>query len=191
MKATRRAFHCAPLLLALAIGAASQPSLQGQTPAAALPTPESYFGFQMGADRKLANWDKLHAYYQTLAKSSNRLKLVELGKSSEGRPYIALLISSPANLAKLEQYRQIAVRLADPRGLSEAEARKLVADGKAVTIQSFALHSTEVAASQTAAEFVYDSISRNDEEAMRNLDNVISIVLPSINPDGTQMVADW
>jgi hypothetical protein len=145
----------------------------------------------MGADRKLANWDKLLSYYQTLAKSSNRVKLVELGKSSEGRPYIALFISSPANLAKLEQYRQIAVRLADPRGLSEAEAKKLAAEGKAVTIQSFALHSTEVAASQTAAEFVYESLSRTDEESARILDNVISIVLPSINPDGTQMVADW
>ena len=186
-----RSFRLAPLLLALAIGVSLPLSLIGQTAPATLPTPEQFFGFQMGADRKLANWDRLLAYYQTLAKSSNKMKLVELGKSSEGRPYIAIFISSAANLAKLEQYRQIAVRLADPRGLSEAEARKLIAEGKAVTIQSFALHSTEVAASQSAAEFVYDSLARTDEEAIRNLDNVISIVLPSINPDGTQMVADW
>jgi hypothetical protein len=191
MKATRPAFRLAPLLLALAIGASHPSVLIGQTAPAAPPSPEQFFGFQMGADRKLANWDRLLAYYQTLAKASNRLKLVELGTSSEGRPYVAIIISSPANLAKLEQYRQIAVRLADPRGLSEAEAKKLVAEGKAVTIQSFALHSSEVAASQTAAEFVYESITRNDEEATRNLDNVISIVLPSINPDGTQMIADW
>ncbi|HQZ19203.1 MAG TPA: M14 family metallopeptidase, partial [Vicinamibacteria bacterium] len=154
-------------------------------------SPEKFFGHVMGADRKLANWDKLHEYYQTLAKASNRVKLVELGKSSEGRPFIALFISSPANLAKLDQYRQINAKLADPRGLTEAEVKKLVAEGKAVTIQSFALHSSEVAASQTAAEFVYDSLTRNDEESMRMLDNVISIVLPSINPDGTQMIADW
>jgi len=145
----------------------------------------------MGADRKLENWDKLLEYYQALAKSSNRVKLVELGKSSEGRPFMALFISSPSNLAKLDQYRQLNAKLADPRGLSEAEVKKLVAEGKAVTIQSFALHSSEVAASQTAAEFVYDSLSRSDEESMRMLDNVISIVLPSINPDGTQMIADW
>lgn len=182
------------VLLALATASASiqTQSIQAQSAApAALTSPEKFFGFQMGADRKLAGWDKLHEYYQLLAKTSNRVKLVELGKSSEGRPFIALFISSPANLARLEQLRQINAKLADPRGLSEAEVRKLVADGKAVTIQSFALHSTEVAASQTAAEFVYDSLSRNDEESMRNLDNVISIVLPSINPDGTQMVADW
>ena len=75
--------------------------------------------------------------------------------------------------------------------MPEAEINRIIADGKAVVIQSFALHSTEVAASQTAAEFVYESLTRADEEATRILDNVISIVLPSINPDGTQMVADW
>lgn len=157
----------------------------------ALPSPEQFFGHVMGADRKLEGWDRLLEYYQTLARASNRIKIVELGKSSEGRPFVALFISSPANLARLDQYRQINAKLADPRGLPESEINKLVADGKAVTIQSFALHSSEVAASQTAAEFVYDSLSRNDEEAMRILDNVISIVLPSINPDGTQMIADW
>ena len=145
----------------------------------------------MGADRKLANWDKLLAYYQTLAKSAPNLRLVELGKSSENRPYIALFISSPANLARLDRLRQLNARLADPRGLSEAEARKIVTEARAVVIQSFALHSSEVAASQTAAEYVYDSVTRKDEEAQRMLDNVISIVVPSINPDGTQMIADW
>jgi hypothetical protein len=182
------------LLLALVLAGAPVFGVSGeaQSPAAgALTSPEKFFGFQMGADRKLANWDKLLEYYQLLAKSSNRVKLVELGKSSEGRPFIALFISSPANLARLEQLRQINAKLADPRGLPEAEVRKLAADGRAVTIQSFALHSSEVAASQTAAEFVYDSLTRTDDEAMRNLDQVISIVLPSINPDGTQMIADW
>jgi Zinc carboxypeptidase/Biotin-protein ligase, N terminal len=191
MKASHRTTRVVTVLLALLVaGVLNTPApLRAQAPA--LTSPEKFFGFQMGADRKLANWDKLHEYYQLLAKTSNRVKLVELGKSSEGRPFIALFISSPANLARLEQLRQINARLADPRGLPEAEVKKLVADGKAVTIQSFALHSNEVAASQTAAEFVYDSLARTDEEATRNLDQVISIVLPSINPDGTQMIADW
>ncbi len=158
---------------------------------AGLPSPEQFFGHRMGADRKLANWDKLLAYYQTLAKATTNLRLVELGKSSENRPYVALFISSPANLAKLDRLRQLNARLADPRGLSEADARKIVSEARAVVIQSFALHSSEVAASQTAAEYVYDSVTRKDEEAQRMLDNVISIVVPSINPDGTQMIADW
>ena len=161
------------------------------TEAAALPSPEKFFGFRMGADRKLANWDRLLEYYNTLAKASNKVKLVELGKSSEGRPYVALFISSPANLAKLDHYKGLNARLADPRGLTDAAAKKLVAEARAVVIQSFALHSSEVAASQTAAEFVYDSLTRTDEESQRMLDNVISIAVPSINPDGTQMIADW
>jgi len=181
------------LLALLAASAAIQTqTIQAQSAApAAVTSPEKFFGFQMGADRKLANWDKLHEYYQLLAKTSNKLNVVELGKSSEGRPYLAIFISSPANLSRLEQLRAANARLADPRGMSEADARKLIAGAKAVVIQSFALHSNEVAASQAAAEFVYDSITRTDEEAARMLDNVISIVMPSINPDGTQMIADW
>lgn len=182
-----------PLAVLLALTLSLSSALAGSAAAqsAPLPSPEQFFGFQMGADRKLAGWDKLHEYYQLLAKGSNKVKLVELGKSSEGRPYIALFISSPANLAKLEQYRQMNATLADPRGVSEREIARIVAEGKAVVIQTFALHSTEVAAAQTAAEFVHDALTRTDEESTRILDNVIDIVLPSINPDGTQMVGDW
>jgi hypothetical protein len=185
---TRTTTRFAAATLALLL--VSAPAMRGQAPAT-LPSPEQFFGFQMGADRKLANWDRLLAYYQTLDKASDKMRLVELGKTSEGRPYVAIFISSPATLGKLDYYQKLNARLADPRGLSEAEARKIAAEGKAVIIQSFALHSSEVAASQTAAEFVYDSITRTDGEAAAMLDNVISIVMPSINPDGTQMIADW
>src|SRR5688500_12015811 len=190
---TVRAVRLVPALLALLIGGSEplSPNAFAQQTPSGLTSPESFFGFPMGADRKLANWDKLLEYYRLLAKSSNKMQLVELGKTSEGRPYVAIFISSPGNLAKLDHYRQLNARLADPRGLSEADARKLVTEAKAVVIQSFALHSSEVAASQTAAEFVYDSLTRTDEEAQRILDNVVSIVMPSINPDGTQMIAEW
>jgi len=180
------------LALAFSLAIANAPGRAEQEASQqALRTPEQFFGFQMGADRKLASWDKLHEYYQLLAKSSNKVKLVELGKTSEGRPYIALFISSPANLAKLEQYREMNAKLADPRGVPQTELDRIVAEGRPVIIQSFALHSNEVAAAQTAAEFAYESLSRTDAEAQRMLDNVISIVVPSINPDGTQMIADW
>ncbi len=166
-------------------------TVSAQAPARALPSPEQFFGFRMGEDRKLAGWDRLLEYYRALAKSSDRMKLVELGASSEGRPYVALFISSPANLARLEALRAMNATLADPRGATVAEIDRIVRDGRAVVIQTFALHSSEVAASQTAAEFVFDSLTREDEEAVRMRDQVISIVVPSINPDGTQMIADW
>src|SRR5688572_13438534 len=191
---SRRALHLIPMLVALLIagaGASTHASKPSGVQASAIASPEQFFGFQMGADRKLAGWDKLHEYYRLLEKSSDKLRVVELGKSSEGRPFIAIFVSAPANLARLDHYRQLNARLADPRGLSEADAKKVTAEARAVVIQSFALHSSEVAASQTAAEFVYDSITRTDDEAQRALENVISIVMPSINPDGTQMIADW
>ncbi len=158
---------------------------------APLPSPEQHFGHQMGADRKLAGWDKLVAYYRLLEKGTDRMKVVEMGPSTEGKPFLALFISAPANLAKLEPLRQINAKLADPRGVSEAEVKKLVADGRAVVVQSFGLHASEVAATQTAAEYVYERLTRSDEAARRTLDNVIEIVIPSFNPDGTQMIADW
>jgi hypothetical protein len=123
------------LLLALLVSSAV-----AQAQPAAVPSPERFFGFQMGADRKLANWDKLLEYYRLLDKGSDKMQVMELGKTSEGRPYIAIFISSPANLGKLDHYRQLNARLADPRGISEADGRKLAAEGKAVIIQSFALH---------------------------------------------------
>lgn len=156
-----------------------------------VPTPEQFFGYRMGADRKLANWDRLLEYYRAVAKASDRVSLVELGKTSEGRPYIALFISSPSNLARLDAIRQMNATLADPRGAAPSEIDRIVREGRAVVIQTFGLHSSEVAAAQTAAEFVHDSVTRDDEEAARIRDQVISIVVPSINPDGTQMIADW
>ncbi len=187
------------LLLSAGLAAVGVPPLRdavlapvaAQTRAAAVPSPEQFIGFRMGADRKLANWDRLLEYYRALDAASDRVNLVELGRSSEGRPYIALFISSTANLARLERIRAMNATLADPRGATPADIDRIVKDGKAVVIQTFALHSSEVAASQTAAEFVFDSITRDDEEATRMRDQVISIVVPSINPDGTQMIADW
>ena len=126
----RRPARLAPVLLGLLLLGSGAGTRTGEAQARdspRWPSPEQFFGFQMGADRKLANWDKLHEYYQLLAKSSNKMRLVELGKTSEGRPYIALFISSPANLAKLDHYKQINARLADPRGLTRGggeEARR-------------------------------------------------------------------
>jgi Zinc carboxypeptidase len=154
-------------------------------------SPEKYFGFRMGEDRKLARWDKLVEYYKLLERQSSRIKVVDMGPTTMGNPFLVLFISSPANLARLEQLRQVNARLSDPRGTSEDEIRRLVADGKAVIVQSMGLHSSEVGASQMAAELTHDLASRADEEAMRILDNVIAIMIPCFNPDGEILVTDW
>ncbi len=156
-----------------------------------LPTPEKFFGFKMGADRKLAHWNDLVRYYNQLGESSPRMNVVNMGKTTLGNPFLALFISSPENLTELESYRQMNAKLSNPRGVSKDEIDQIIADGKAVIVQSFGLHSSEVAASQTAAEFTYDMLTRNDEEMQRILDNTISIVIPCFNPDGEIMITEW
>ncbi len=156
-----------------------------------LPSPEEFFGFQMGADRKLARWDKLVEYYNLLGDESPRMNVVNMGKSTLGNDFLALYISSPNNLAKLEELRQFNAVLSDPRGASEDEIKNAVENGRAVVVQSMGLHSSEVAASQMAAELVHDMLTRDDEEMQRILDNTIAIMIPCFNPDGEIMVTDW
>ncbi len=163
------------------------PSALGQD----IPTPEQFFGFQMGADRKLAHWNDLVKYYNKLGESSPRMQVENMGKTTLGNPFLALYISSSENLAKLEDYKKMNARLSDPRGVPQNEIDQIIANGKAVIVQSFGLHSSEVAASQTAAEFTYEMLTRNDEEINRILDNVITIVIPCFNPDGEIMITEW
>ena len=156
-----------------------------------LPSPEAYFGFQMGEDRKLARWDKLVDYYKTLGEASPRMQVVEVGPSTLGNPFLVLYISSPENLANLDDLKAKNAILADPREATEAAVQDAIDNGKVVMVQSFGLHSTEVAPSQTAAEFTWDMLTREDDEMMRILDNTISIIIPCFNPDGNFIVTDW
>jgi hypothetical protein len=178
-----------PILLALALLLTS-PGLQAQAPAS-VTSPEKFFGFQMGADRKMARWDKMVDYYKQLARESTRIKVVDMGPSTMGNPFLLVVISSPANLAKLDRLRQVNLRISDPRGLAEAEVKKLVAEGKAVVCQSMSLHATEIGGTQMAPELAYDLLTRQDDEALRILDNVIFLMIPCFNPDGEIMVHDW
>ena len=156
-----------------------------------IPSPEEFFGFQMGADRKLARWDKLVEYYELLGRQSARLEVVHMGPTTLGNPFLALFISSPDNLAHLEDLRQMNATLSDPRGASEQDIERAIADGKAVVVQSMGLHSSEVGASQMAAELMYDLVTRTDDEITRILDETIAIMIPCFNPDGEIMIVDW
>ena len=182
--------HRLPIRLALVLLAAMVVS-----PALAfgrqIPSPEQFFGFQMGADRKLARWDRLVEYYNTLGAASPRMEVVNMGPSTLGNPFLVLYISSPENLARLDEYKRMNATLTDPRGASEAQVEQAIANGKAVVVQSYGLHSTEVAASQSAAEIAYEMVTRNDEEMLRILDNTIAIMIPAFNPDGNIIVTDW
>ena len=177
------------LIALIATPVVAPPSLAGQ--AVDVPSPEAFFGFQMGADRKLARWDKLVEYYGLLGEASDRLQVVEMGPTTLGNPFLALYFSSAENLADLDELQRINAMLSDPRGFSEADIEAGIANGKAVIVQSLCLHSTEVAAGQTGAELAYDMVTRTDDEMVRIMDNTIGIMIPCFNPDGQIMVADW
>ncbi|HZD04937.1 MAG TPA: M14 family zinc carboxypeptidase, partial [Longimicrobiales bacterium] len=180
----RRSLRLLLVTLLLAAGPAALPAQD-------VPTPESFFGFPVGADRKLARWDRMVEYYRLLGEASPRLQVVEMGPSTMGNPFLALFVSSPENLARLDELQRLNATLSDPRGVSDAEIEEAIARGKAVVVESMGLHATEVASSQMAVELVWDMVTRDDPEMARILDETVAILIPSFNPDGEIMVVDW
>lgn len=178
-------------LVAMTLALALLPCAAKTTAAEQVTSPQQAFGFAPGADRKLADWTQLTSYYQTLARQSPRVRYAELGKTTEGRPFVALTISSEQNLAQLARYQEINRRLADPRITTPEQARELIAKGKTIFLITFNVHSTEIASSQTAAQFAYDLATENTPEVQAILNNVILLLVPSLNPDGQQAVVDW
>ncbi len=176
------------LLAALAAFAFVTPSLAAQT----VPTPREHFGFDIGADRELANWDGLTSYFERLAQTSPRVTVDTLGLATAGSPFVMLTITSPANHARLEELREIQRRLADPRLVeSDADLERLLADGRTVVLITQGIHATEVGASQMSASLAYELATSSEARILEILDNVVILQIPSLNPDGLQWVADW
>ena len=179
---------CALLFLMVIVSAAPG-AARTQTQ---VPAPEDILGFHVGDDFKLASYDESMAYFRALDAASDRLELREIGRTSEGRPWFIALISSPENLANVERYREISKRLANPVGLSDAEARALAQEGKAIVFVDGGLHASETSHAQLTIQFAHDLVTEKEGEIARAiLDEVILILYPSINPDGQNMVVDW
>ena len=158
---------------------------------AAVPTPESHFGHAMGADRKLLDWAKVVSYFESLDKNSDRIRVDQLGRSTEGRPFISATIASPETLRKLDRYKEIQKRLADPRLTTDEQAAALVAEGKTVVLITCSIHATEVASTATAIEFAYKLLTEDKPKFRAILDNTIFLLVPSLNPDGLDIVTQW
>ncbi len=158
---------------------------------AAPPAPDQFFGHRMGADKSTLEWSKVVDYFKQLDAASDRVQVTEFGKSTGGRPLIAAFISAPSTLNRLEHFRQIQKRLADPRKTSAADAAKLIAEGKTIVLITCSIHATEVASSHAAIEFAHRMATSADPAVRAILDNTIVILAPSINPDGLDLVGDW
>jgi hypothetical protein len=159
--------------------------------ATGVPTPESILGFLPGEDRKLADWSQVLAYLSALDLASDRVSVEEVGRTTQGRPFVVVTVTSAANHARLEEIRSANARLADPRGLGEAEAERIVRDGKVVLAMAYSIHSTEVGGTLASLRLLHRLASSDDEAVLSVLDGTVLLVLPSHNPDGTDLVADW
>ncbi|MGH9720127.1 MAG: M14 family metallopeptidase, partial [Bryobacteraceae bacterium] len=155
-----------------------------------VPTPKEHLGYAPGADFKLADYSDLIGYFQKLARASDRIKLVEFGRTSFGKPMYVAFLSDAENLKRLDRYREISRRLALGQA-NAAEASRLAAEGKAIVWIDSGLHATEVAPVQHAPELAYRMVAAEDAETAAIRKNVILMQIPSINPDGLDMVAHW
>jgi len=155
------------------------------------PTPSELLGFQVGADRQLADYRQIVSYFKALAADSKRVRLQNLGPTTLGNEMILAVISSEENLNQLQKYKDIARQIADPRGLTPAQVESLVEQGKVIVLVTCNIHSTEIGASQMAMEWAYALATANDPETARKLDQVILLLMPSLNPDGQIMETEW
>ncbi len=156
-----------------------------------VPSPDAVLGFRVGADRQLADWTQIVDYFRRLDAASPRVRVDEVGKTTEGRPFLVVTITSEANMARLDEIRRDNLRLADPRRLSPADAASLIATGKAIVALNHGIHSNEVAATQAAMETAWRLATDEDEETRAVRDRAVVLMLPSHNPDGTQKVTEW
>lgn len=172
---------------ALALAALALPS----TPAIAqVSTPRQVLGHVMGEDRYVPSYSDMVRYWRVLEQQSNRIRLIDIGATTEGRRQIVAVVSSPANLAKLEEYRLTSERLGRATGIDEATARSMAAGGKAVVWVDGGLHASEIEAQTALIQQVFDLVSSDDPEATRIRDNVVTLFAPD-NPDGMELVANW
>ncbi len=198
---SRHPFRLAPLFIValslqltlLSSAAAHAQQRRNNTPRApVLSSPQAVLGFTPGDDKTIADWKQITHYFTQLDEASDRVRVETIGQSTMGRPLVVAYISAPENIRNLARYQDIQRRLADPRLVrDEAERERLISAGRAVVAISCSIHSTEIVASQMSMQLAYDLAAAQDAETRAILQNVILLLIPSPNPDGIDIVADW
>ena len=187
-----------PVLLLLFAFIAYAPAARSIRPVsvAEVPMPSDVLGFTPGDDRKLASWSQVIEYFEQLDRASDRVVFETLGQTSMGKPFVMATISAPDNLAKLDEYKQIQAQLADPRKLGplatrDRKAAALIARGKTIVLITCGIHSTEVGSYLSSTLIAHRLASSNDPEIQNILTNTIVLLVPSLNPDGVDIVKNW
>ncbi|HWS88098.1 MAG TPA: M14 family zinc carboxypeptidase [Pyrinomonadaceae bacterium] len=185
---------CALLLLLFLLAPLAGPAPHARGALASVPAPEEVLGFRPGDDRKLASWAQTVEYFRRLSRTSPRVKFEELGKTTLGAPFVLATISAPENLQRLETYRNIQRLLADPRkiaGRRGAKAEGYIGNGKTVVLITCGVHSTEVGSYLSGMLIAHRLASSDEPEVLEILRNTIVLLVPSLNPDGVDIVKRW
>jgi len=155
-------------------------------------SPEDFLGHKVGADYKLADYSQITAYFKKLDEESEKIKLLNIGKTTLGKPMLLAVITSKENMDQLDTFKGITRKLRNANGLTPDDARKLAKQGKAIVLLTCNLHSTEIASSQMAMELAYNLVTgKTPYNTEKVLNDVIVLLSPTINPDGEQMVTEW
>jgi hypothetical protein len=179
------------ILAILLVLAGVSPAMQApRGPESQAQAPEQFFGFRIGTDGELARYPRILEYLQHLQQTTRRVRFEELGKTTMGNPYVLATISAPENLARLPRLLEINRRLADPRGLSEPEAKQLAQEGRAFYFVYGTIHSTEVGNTQSLIEIAHRLATDGSADIRQILENVVVLLVPSQNPDGQYLVVD-
>ncbi|MBP7376958.1 MAG: hypothetical protein KA956_10830 [Pyrinomonadaceae bacterium] len=168
-----------------------------------IPAPKDTLGFTPGDDRKLASWAQIVDYFKKLDAASDRVKFEEIGKTTMGAPFVYATISSPENLRNLEKYKQINAQLADPRTIKKIRLRNgremapdlvaqmLAGQGKTIVLITCGIHSTEVGSTLSSMLIAHQLAMVDHPDVKKILDNTIILLVPSLNPDGVDIVKNW
>ena len=181
-------FSARRLFTAAALACLAASSALAQT---TIPSPEDFFGRPVGEDRHLFGWERMVDYFREVARTSPYVEVTELGRSTEGRPFVMVQVADEAGLAAAEEVRAQNRALYDARGTTEEQARALARDGRATLAFSMGVHSTEVGSSQASIEIVYQLATRDDEITRRIREDLMVLIVPSMNPDGLDLVNSW
>ncbi|HEU4711877.1 MAG TPA: M14 family metallopeptidase [Pyrinomonadaceae bacterium] len=184
------------LLLVSLLSSLSITTSQVKPDETVIPAPADVLGFVPGEDRKLASWNQILDYFERLDRASDRVKFETLGKTSMDKPFVMATISSPANLARLDEFKEIQAQLADPRKLGalsgrDRKATELIARGKTIVLITCGIHSTEVGSYLSSTLIAHRLASSSEPEIQNILDNTIVLLVPSLNPDGVDIVKNW
>ena len=154
-------------------------------------SPENFYGFKPGTDRKLVHWDKIVEYFWYMNDASARVKVVEAGKSTMNRPMILAFVSSENNLERLDELRCDSWKISHPDSATDEELEEIIRNGKAVVAMTMSIHASEVGGTQVASDLVYLLATSEDELTRRIRENVVLLLFPCANPDGQVMIVDW